>query len=116
MIVAACADRNRYALHDASVVMASRIHPIVNGKVPAYQVSSHRSILLGKRLGRIIRVGLIFAIVHSDNTPVSGGRAVGAIMWTRPMTAFTEACRPFISPLRIHELCFLHWRDLAVCP
>ncbi|RLL94274.1 hypothetical protein CFD26_103533 [Aspergillus turcosus] len=59
------------ALYDTPVVMASRIHAVVDGKVPTNQVRTHGRILTGKGLGFAYGIRLVFAVVNAHNAGVS---------------------------------------------
>jgi hypothetical protein len=93
VVVSARANGNWYSLHNAAVIVTNRIHPVVDRKIPADQVGPHCGILLGKGLRRIVGVRLVLSVIHSNNTSVSRGRAVGSIMWIRPVTAVAETCK-----------------------
>jgi hypothetical protein len=78
------------SLYNPSMVVANRVHSVVDRKVPADQVSSHSGMLLGQRRGGIVFVRLIFAVVHPNNASISGGRGIGAVVWIWPMAAVAE--------------------------
>jgi hypothetical protein len=87
--------------------MANRIHAIVDRKVAADEVSSHGGILLGQVLGRIVCICLIFAVVHGDDTSISSGRGIGAIVWVRPAAPLAKTCQDLrLVPCSFHEPCF----------
>lgn len=68
-------DRNRYSLHDAPMVVTSRVHSVVDGEVTADQVRTHSRILAGQRLCLANDIRLVFAVIDAHNTRVSGRRA-----------------------------------------
>ncbi|KAG2027151.1 hypothetical protein GB937_000889 [Aspergillus fischeri] len=62
---------HRDPLYDTPVVMARRIHAVVDGEVPTNQVRPHGRILTGKGLGFAYGICLVFAVVDAHNAGVS---------------------------------------------
>lgn len=69
--LAARTNSHRDPLHDTPVVMARRIHAVVDGEVSTNQVRPHGRILTGKGLGFADGICLVFAIVDAHNAGVS---------------------------------------------
>ena len=79
-------------LHDAPVVVANRVHSIVDREVPTDQVRAHGGVFPRQCLGAKMPICLIFAVVDRDDTSVPGGGAVGSIMGMWPVPPITKSC------------------------
>jgi hypothetical protein len=90
------------ALQDSAVVMASRVHSVVEGEISAYQIRAHSSVLLSHFLRVADGVRLIFAIVDAHNTGVACRRRVGFVQGIRPAATAAETCNP-LAQLSLHH-------------
>lgn len=59
------------------MIMSLRIHAIVNAEVAADQVRAHGCVFARKRLRGVDGVGLVFAVVDTNDAGVAGVRASG---------------------------------------
>lgn len=78
------------SLQNCSLVVAGRIHAIVDGKIAADQVSAHGCVLASKQLASIGCISLIFAVVDTSHTSEAGARAVELIMRFGPLPAAAQ--------------------------
>lgn len=65
------ADGNGYALKDTTLTGSGRIHPIIDGEIPADQVRPHCRILTGQCFGLICRIGLVLSVVDTCNAGIA---------------------------------------------
>jgi len=86
------ANRYRDTLHDSSVVMASRVHAIVDGEITTNQVRAHCRVLAGKHLCLADSVCLVFAIIDAHHAGVASGTGVSFVQRVRPAAASAETC------------------------
>lgn len=85
------ANGDREALEHPAVVMAGRVHAIVDGEVAADHVRAHGGVLLGQLLGFADGVGLVFAVVDAHDAGVAIGTRVGFVERVRPAATAAEA-------------------------
>lgn len=65
------ADGNRDSLHNAAMVVARRVHTVVDGEIAANQVRAHSGTFAGEDLGFIGHVCLILAVVYANHACVA---------------------------------------------
>lgn len=53
------------------MVMAGRVHAVVDREVPADQISSHGGLFAGQEFGLADFIGLVFTVIDPDDTSVS---------------------------------------------
>ena len=68
---------NGNALYDTAVVMANRIHAIVDREIAANQVRPHGRVFLRQFIRFVVCVGLVFSVVYSDDAFVPAARRRG---------------------------------------
>lgn len=75
--------------------MAGRVHAVVDGEVPADQISSHGSLFAGQEFGLADFIGLVFAVIDPDDAGVSCAGATVYLfvkgLW--PTTTATKTCK-----------------------
>jgi hypothetical protein len=91
-VLPARTNSHRDPLYDTPVVMARRIHAVVDGEVPTDQVRPHGRILTGKGLGFAHGICLVFAVVDTHNAGVSACTCVGLVLRFWPAAASTKTC------------------------
>jgi hypothetical protein len=84
------ANRNGDTLHNSAMVMASRIHPIIDREVAADQVRAHRCVLACHDFVFADRVGLVFAVVDADHRCEPGCATECIVVRLRPTPALAE--------------------------
>jgi hypothetical protein len=94
---------HRDALYDTPVVMARRIHAVVDGEVPTNQVRTHGRILTGKGLGFAYGIRLIFAVVDAHNAGVPACSCVRFVQRFWPAAASTKTCFSCHWPLKTED-------------
>lgn len=53
------------------MVMAGRVHAVVDGEIAANEIGAHRCVLLGQSLRFVDGVSLIFAVIDANDTSVA---------------------------------------------
>lgn len=53
------------------MVMAGRVHAVVDGEVSADQISSHGGLFAGEEFGLADFIGLVLAVIDPDDAGVS---------------------------------------------
>lgn len=88
---AAGADRDRNALHHAAVVMARRVHAVVDGEVATDEIRPHGGALPRQGLVLADNVRLVLAVVDAHSARVSGRAVVQFVQrfWPAPASAET---------------------------
>lgn len=88
--VPAGANRHGDALDNAAMVVAGRVHAVVDGKVPANQVGSHGGVFARQCLGLPDGVGLVFPVIHAHDARVARGSAKWLVKRLRPAATSAE--------------------------
>jgi hypothetical protein len=65
------------------VLITSRIHAVVDGKVLAQVVCPQSSIFSRQQLGRIVAVALVFTVVHPNDAAEARTGGEYAVKWSR---------------------------------
>lgn len=72
---------DRHTLQYSTVLMTGGIHAVVDGEISTNQVRAHGSIFTRYFLGLADRVGLVFAVVHTDDAGEARGALEAVIVW-----------------------------------
>ncbi|KAL1969551.1 hypothetical protein VTN77DRAFT_8989 [Rasamsonia byssochlamydoides] len=86
-------------LQHPAVVMASRVHAIVDREVAADQVRAHGGVFLRHLLRLADGVGLVFAVVDAHDAGVPCGTRVGFVERVWPAATAAETWKPLSYPL-----------------
>ena len=73
------------------MVMARRVHAVINGKVAADEVGTHSGALAGQRLVAADTVCSVLTVVDTYGACVSAVAYIGIVDWFGPVAAATEA-------------------------
>jgi hypothetical protein len=84
------ANGNGNTLDYSSMVMANRIHSVVNRKVTTDEIRAHRGVLTGKCLCLADDISLVFAVINAHHASVASWTRVGLVVWVRPATPSAE--------------------------
>lgn len=74
------ANSHRKSLQDCPGVVAGRIHSVIDGKVPADQISTHGRVLTGKHFACVGGVRLIFPVIDTRHTGKASTGAIGFVV------------------------------------
>lgn len=88
--VASSANCDGDTLYNAPMVVASRIHAVVDGEVAADQIGAHGGILARQNVVLKDGVGLVFAVVDADDAGIPACASKRLIERLRPAATSTE--------------------------
>lgn len=91
--LAARANGNGNALHNATVVVTGGVHAVVDGEIAADEVRAHGGALSGQNLRGTDHVCLVLAVVDADHARIARWGYEGFIGRFWPAAAAAEACR-----------------------
>lgn len=74
------ANSHRKSLQNGPRIVAGRIHSVIDGKVPADQISTHGRVLTRKHFACVRCVRLIFPVVDTRHTGKASTGAIGFVV------------------------------------